>query len=121
MLDTRETKWPATHHTGVGMLQVEEIALEARETTQGPRTDTCFVPTTLTGELELVLALLSHQPVTWLVRDHSGVGECSPTEVELRLDFIMHTLEFTQDSSYELLTWGRSDVTDLDVLNHVRT
>ena len=72
MLDTRETKWPATHHTGVGMLQVEEIALEARETTQGPRTDTCFVPTTLTGELELVLALLSHQPVTWLVLDHSS-------------------------------------------------
>lgn len=66
ILDTRETKWPATHHTGVGMLQVEEIALEARETTQGPRTDTCFVPTTLTGELELVLALLSHQPVTWV-------------------------------------------------------
>lgn len=46
----------------------------------------CFVPTTLTGELELALALLSYPPVTWRVLDYSGVGECSPAEVELHLD-----------------------------------
>lgn len=47
----------------------------------------CFVPTSLTGEPELELALLSHQPVTWRVPDYSGVGECRPAEVELHLDF----------------------------------